>query len=174
MDEKVLNKIEEAIRSLTNPEHKEVVEETVDHAKEWLYGEETHSKILADMGQMEVKTDQQRLALGVAGLLTLMRNDAKPKGFPDLASVPIAALIMVDLIRFMAQADLLENVDAELVGNCFEELFAVMMQKLNVGPEEIQAMKDEESTLLDPTRPPSQPPAQPQGGLINQAAGGQQ
>jgi hypothetical protein len=98
------------------------------------------------------------------GIMSLMRGDKNAR-FNDQIMVPVASLVMVDLIQFLEEGELFTPT-TEFIGNAFEELYAVLMQKYGIGPEDRAAMT-EQAEQLDPNNPEVLA-AQP--GLIDQAA----
>ena len=170
----VLTKIDEAINAIVQPDQDKLVAGIVFRGKKIMYSESTHGKVFEDISKMDMESDPQKLAMAVAGLLTLIRTQ-NGDGFQDEAMVPGTCLLMVDMLQFMSESGAVEPT-TEFVGNCFEELLSIMMQKVGIGPEELDAMNADEQTIktTDPTKlpeemPPEAPPQPPQG-LIDQAA----
>jgi hypothetical protein len=171
--EDTLGPIQQAIEGLILPKHAARVTGVVGRGKQILYHESTHKKIFGDISNMTVDSDPQKLAMGVAGLLTMMRKE-NGEGFPDDCLVPISALLLCDVIQFMGESGALEPT-TEFIGNAFEELLAIMMQKVGVGPEEIDAMLAEEGQI-NPADPMAEEPGAPMpeepmppAGVIEQA-----
>ena len=167
----VLTKIDEAINAIVQPNQDKLVAGIVFRGKKIMYSESTHGKVFEDISKMDMESDPQKLAMAVAGLLTLIRTQ-NGDGFQDEAMVPGTCLLMVDMLQFMSESGAVEPT-TEFVGNCFEELLSIMMQKVGIGPEELDAMNADEQTIktTDPTKLPEEmPPAAPPQGLIDQAA----
>lgn len=173
----ILDEIDQAIRGLILPAHQQTADEAAIHADQLLYDEQMNAELLADMGRMTAE-DPQKVAVGVMGIVTLLREQPKWK-FDDAAMVPVSSLVAISLMRFMADSGMLEP-QAEFIGNVFEEMYALLLQKFHVGRDDLEAMLSEDeqkSQSLNPNDPeqllaqqdPAQPPQPPQPGLIDGA-----
>lgn len=141
----VLTQIEQAITGLVHPKDTQTVEALVINGKRLLYDKESSAKLFNDMANMQAQSDPQQVALSVAGLMTLMREE---QDIPDRALVPSASLLLSEVIQFMEAAEMLKP-DTEFVGNAYEELFSILMQKLEIGPQDLDQL-DAQAQSINP------------------------
>jgi len=164
----MLAEIERAIRALVLPAHVDAIDDTLVAAEKIFYDESMNQKMLADMSQMTVN-DPQKVAVGVMGMVTMLRDEQNVPT-DDATLAPVASLLTVTMLRFMAESGMLEP-DTEFIGNVFEELYALLLQKFGIGHEDLVAMLQEDqakSQALDPNDP-KQLAARLGGGVIDGA-----
>jgi len=157
-----LDQIEQGIMSGVMPEHQASLEQIVVAGKRVLYDPKTHEQVFKEIEDIGEDSDPRNVAIGVAGLLTLLKQDVRKK-FPDDVIIPAGALLTVEVMRFLADAEMLE-VTPEFTGNAVEEFLAIMMQKMDLGPQQPQ----QEQQMQRPEIPGGISPS-PRQGMINGA-----
>jgi hypothetical protein len=150
----ILTAIEAAITQQIEPAHQEKVAEYLMLNQRILYDEEMHAQIFNDIQGMTVDSDPQLVAIATMGLIALLADDPVEQNeriFPIPILVPLESLIMVDLMQFMQEAGMLKP-DVEFIGNAFEELYSLTMQKLSVGPGDLDEV-DRKRNEINPADP---------------------
>jgi hypothetical protein len=143
----------------------------VTAGKQILYDEKTREQVWTEIENIGSGSDPRDVAMAVAGLLTVLKRDAKTD-FADELLVPAGAILCVEVVRFLQDAEMLEA-NEEFVGNMIEEFLAIMMQKLQVGqaPERDEPMQDGQQPQGQPQQPqqPPSPEQPPQRGILASA-----
>lgn len=141
MDE--LKQIEEQITAQLRPEDAARVDKLVVAGKQLLYDPSTTDMVFEDISNIGEDSDPRNVAIGVAGLLTLMKQDAKGQ-FPDELIIPAGALLSIEVVRFLEESGLLDPTPG-FVGNLIEEFLAASMQKLGMGgPQQAQPQQPQQ------------------------------
>lgn len=162
-----LKVIEEGIMGQIPPEASEMLSDIVLSGKQILYDPKTRNTVMDGFKEIEDDSDPRKVAIGVAGILTLINR--KSEKIPVELMIPAGALIGCEVVRFLQEAEMLQ-LNAAFTGNMVEELLAVLMQKMNMGPKQSQQQ---------PQQPQQQPNEIPGGvspserevprGIINSA-----
>lgn len=155
-----LQAIEQRILTQVAPEDADVLERILISGKQILYNEKTRDQIMTNLRDVDVddESDPRRVAIAVAGVLTMINRQADK--IPVEMMVPAGALLGVEMIRFLNDAEMLPS-SPPFTGNMIEELLALLMQKLGMSQPGMQQPESQQSES-------QQPQGQPPGGIINQ------
>lgn len=122
-------------------EMKSDIDRLVTAGKRLMYDPKTHDLMIKQLQAMKGGSEADSLAQGIAGLMTLIRNESKGP-FPFPAVMPAAVILLMEVIDFLAEANRLEPTD-EIIGESVHQLSGYLMKKMGIGPKEIQMAKDE-------------------------------
>lgn len=156
----VLQQIDDGILAGVDPDHRAPLEKVVVGGQRLLYDQETHQKLMDNMRDIGEDSDPRNVAIAVGGIMTILKEDAQG-GFPDDVLVPAGSMMVIEVIRFLEEAGMLEPTP-EFIGNAIEEYLALIMQKVEFDQPQEEAPPDEMGGVSPSAR---QAPMQ-QGGII--------
>ncbi len=136
----ITQQIRDRILETAPPQMRSDIERMVIAGNRMMFDPSTHSLLMKQFKNMPAENAADRLAQGVAALMTHVRGQSKGP-FPMPAIAPAAVMLLMDLIDFFGEQGQLE-VTPELVAEATEELTGYLMKKLNIGPEQIQMARD--------------------------------
>lgn len=161
-----LDQIDEGILSQMEPSQAQALQAIVISGKQILYDPKTHGQVMDGLRGIDDQSDPRKVALGVAGLLTLVNKASNKTKLPVELMVPAGALLGVEVLRFLNQGGMLPE-SPEFTGNMIEELLAALMQKMGMGKQQQGQPGPQEmpqqGMMQDPQAPQGMPPGPPQG-----------
>lgn len=153
-----LQKIEDGIRAEIPAEDQDDLDKIVMSGMQLLYSPHTRKSVLESLRDVDSDSDPQKVAIGIAGLLTIINKEAG--AIPVDLYVPAGALLVVELLRFMSESGMAEE-DPVLTGNVIEEFLAIVMQKMGYAVEDFIGPENQSQTEQVSAAPPQPAAAQP-------------
>lgn len=165
-----LQAIDDGINAEIPEEYQADLQKVVLSGHQILYSKETHKDVMDGIRDIDDPSDARKVALGVAGIMTIINREDGGK-IPVSLMVPAGTLLTVEVIRFLRDAGMVDPTPA-FIGNSVEELLAALMQKMGMGKDKQQPQDQQgpqDNRIPAQGTEPAAPPPQ-QGGLIGAPA----
>ena len=147
-------RIEEEILRSAPPEMRSKIERMVIAGRKIIYDPQTNQMLLEQFQNLPAGSDADRLAQGVASIMSMIAEQSKGP-FPADAAMPAAVIIMADVADFLGEAGMIEVTD-DLIAEATQALAGYMLKKLGIGPEELaQAQGGQQSAPQQQTGTPT-------------------
>lgn len=134
----LLKQIEtELVRSIPKVYHAEVDRHVIKGMK--IMFDERTSSVIRDAFENLKQAPSESVAMGVAALMSIIDKETKGPLNPETL-IPAALILMCQALDFLAKGNKVELTE-ELVAETTQKLLAYMMQKMNITPEKVEAVK---------------------------------
>ena len=162
-DEQKLSRPQEIAQQVIEaapPEMRSKIGRMREMGKSIMFSPNTHELVLKAYREMPAGNESDRFSKSIAALISMIKEKSQGP-FPLDAAIPAATVLLMDLMDFVGESGEMEITD-ELIADATQELTGYMMQKMNIGPEEIRAAQQSaQGGSPQPTAAP-QAPAGPQ------------